>query len=378
MDQEENEQPALIFDNGTGLVKCGFAGEEAPRAVFPAIVGRPKNNVPVMSGVGKQNATYVGDLAQEKRGILALKYPIENGIIMNWDDMETIWHHSFYNELRVDPAEHPVLLTEAPLNPKANREKMLEIMMEKFLIPKTYVSIQAILSLYSTGTTTGLVTDSGDGVSHIVPVYEGFAISHAISRINMAGRTLTDFMTKLLTGRGYKFTTSAEKEIVRDMKEKLCYVSENFDLEKKKDESVYETKYILPDGQELTIGNERFYCPESLFQPTMVGLTSAGIHKNIYTSIMQSDIDVRRHLYGNIVLSGGSSMFPGIAKRLDLELCDLAPSTIKIKVVAPPHRKFSVWIGGSILASLPGFKDMWITKAEYEEFGSSIIHQKCF
>jgi actin len=92
---------------------------------------------------------------------------------MNWDDMETIWHHSFYNELRVDPAEHPVLLTEAPLNPKANREKMLEIMMEKFLIPKTYVSIQAILSLYSTGTTTGLVTDSGDGVSHIVPVYEG-------------------------------------------------------------------------------------------------------------------------------------------------------------------------------------------------------------
>lgn len=370
-------QPALIFDNGTGLVKCGFAGEEAPRAVFPCIVGRAKVDTPMMAGMGNARSVYVGDLAQEKRGILALKYPIENGVITNWDDMETIWHHSFYNELRVDPAEHRVLLTEPPLNPRANREKMLEIMFEKFQIPKMYVSIQAILSLYSTGTTTGIVADSGDGVTHIVPIYEGYGLTHAISRINMAGRNLTEYMIKLLTRRGYQFTTSAEREIVRDMKEKLCYVSENYENEKLKDPNIFEKTYTLPDGQVLSIGDERFTCPESLFKPSMVGLTSAGIHQNVYTSIMQSDIDVRRNLYSNIVLSGGSTMFPGIGPRLKLELEELAPKTVKIKVVQPAHRKYSVWIGGSILASLSGFQDMWVTQAEYKEVGRSIIHRKC-
>ena len=169
--------------------------------------------------------------------------------------------------------------------------------------------------MYSTGTTTGIVTDSGDGVSHIVPIYEGFGISHAISRINMAGRELTSYMTKLMTGRGHHFTTSAEREIVRDMKEKLCYVAEDFDAEKRKDPSVFETNYTLPDGRIVQLAEERFVCPESLFQPSMVGLTSAGIHLNVYTSIMNAEIDVRRNLFSNVVLSGGSTMFPGFHER---------------------------------------------------------------
>ena len=219
--------------------------------------------------------------------------------------------------------------------------------------------------------------DSGDGVTHFVPVFDGSSLPHAIVRLDLAGRDLTEYMMILLKETGIQFSSTTEKVIVKDIKEKSCYVALDFEEELK---SVEPFDYELPDGNHVNVKDQRIRCPEALFKPSMVGKEGNGIGQACYESIQKCNIDVRKDLYNSVVLSGGTSMINGLPERLTKEIKTLAPESMKeeVKVIAYPHRKFAAWIGGSILSSISTFESTWITKTEYEEFGETIFHRKCF
>jgi actin-related protein len=373
------DETPIVIDNGSGVVKAGFAGDDAPSCVFPSIVGRPKYENIMNRGEKESKQIYIGDDAQTFRGILKLSYPIEHGMITSWDDMEKIWEYTFENQLRVKSNDRYVMLTEAPLNPKKNREKMMEIMFEKFNVPASYIAIQGVLSLYASGRTTGIILDIGDGVTHTIPIYEGYNIPNAINRYDLAGRDITEYMQKLLEYSGLRVNTSSEREIIRDIKEKLCYVAMNTEDESKLYKAKNMTRsYKLPDGNVVKIGDEMFMAPEVLFNPSLIGKEYDGIDRAIFDSIQKSDMDIRKDLYSNIVLSGGTTMIKQLDKRLEKELNILKPPRMdKVKIISQPERKYSVWLGGSILSSLSSFEDSWIHKQEYKEYGNLIVHRKC-
>ena len=185
----------------------------------------------------------VGDEAAENRNYLQVTQPMEHGIVRNWEDMKHLWDYTFDEKLKVDPRGRKVLLTEPPMNPKVNRQRMVQVMFEEYGFQGVYVAIQAVLTLYAQGEigpvvmtqsadhpgrrpglTTGVVVDSGDGVTHIVPVYDGYALPHLTRRLDIAGRDVTRYLIKLLLMRGYAFNRTADFETVREIKEKLCYV----------------------------------------------------------------------------------------------------------------------------------------------------------
>lgn len=369
--------PAVVIDNGSGVMKAGVAGEEAPRACFPAVVGLPKYQEIDSSDERK---FYMGQDAIQKRGVLALEYPLEGGVVRNWDWMTRLWFHCYNVELKIEAEAQPVLVTEAALNPRRNREEMAEVFFERLRVPAFYVYPQAVLALYAAGRMTGLVADSGDGVTHVVAVYDGYSIRHAVSRMDVAGRSLTGFLQRHAAEDGLTLASGAERDIARHIKETRCYCAQDFEAEVREFEARggKRVEYEMPDGQRVQLGSVVVRTPECLLQPRLLGADVPGLHRQIFDSAQRADVDLRRELLENVTLSGGSTMFPGLPERLGRELGALAPPALKVRVTAPPERKFSIWIGGSVLAALATFQASWISRAEFEEAGAAIVHRKCY
>jgi actin len=360
----------MVIDTGTRMTKIGWSGDEAPIAVIPTAVGRSQ-----YGGYGWQDRdVFVGGAAVARRAILRVTSPVENGMVKDWDDIEKIWHHAFYNDLRTDPAESPVLLTDIAGNSKANREKAIELMFETYNVPSFYIAPQAVLGLISAARITGVVLDIGEGVTQAVPIYEGTVMPHAVNQTGVQGRALTDWMIRLLLEYRIYISTAGERAWVENMKETLGFVAMDFDAAVRSD---YRETYTTSGGDEICIDEERFKCPELLFQPLWFGLEGGGVHEVVYGSIMKSHPDIRKDLFANIVLAGGSTMFQGLHERLEQEMIRLAPSGMRVRVVAPPDRKYAAWIGGSILASLATFPQMVISHEEYNDRGLRIVHRKC-
>ena len=274
----------------------------------------------------------------------------------------------------------PLILTESSLNPKMNREKLVQLAFERYLFPSVYIGNQAVLSLYAAGLTTGLALCSGDGVTETVPVFEGCTMPQAIIRHDVGGRDLTYHLMRLATERGYSFTSPSEHEMVKEMKEKLCYVALDYKQEldlASRQRLHYERTYRLPDGQVVAIDSQRFKCPEALFQPSMLEVDLPGIHEQTVQTISACDVDVRKQLYANIVVAGGNTLFKGVEERLKQEIVKLAPTSSNVHLTVPRERLFTSWIGGSILGSFSTFRKVLVRLEEYDEHGPSIIHRKC-
>ncbi|UYV70684.1 ACTR2 [Cordylochernes scorpioides] len=437
-------------DECVQFVKCGYAGSNFPAFTFPSMVGRPiiraahkigDIEVKIQHVLSSMHSHFdkvspelrfcrtnirsvrswlqdlmVGDEASKLRSMLEVSYPMENGIVRNWDDMCHVWDYTFGPaKMDLDPTQCKILLTEPPMNPLKNREKMIEVMFESYQFAGTYIAIQAVLTLYAQGLLTGVVVDSGDGVTHICPVFEGFALPHLTRRLDIAGRDITRYLIKLLLLRGYAFNHSADFETVRMMKEKLCYIGYNIEQEQK---LALETTYLvesytfillfggatawcvcvqLPDGRVIKLGGERFEAPEALFQPHLINVEGQGLAELVFGTVQSADIDIRPELYKHIVLSGGSTMYPGLPSRLEREIkqlylervlrgdhdklsrteCMCAVQKFKIRIEDPPRRKDMVFIGGAVLADVMKDKDtFWMSREEYLEKGLKVVMEK--
>lgn len=396
---------AIVFDNGTSTTKVGIAplsGKGDPEIVkdgkFPTVYGVP-NQLAGQEGMASSKIK-VGKEADENRGIYTLTYPIENGIIRDFEKMEAIWRHSFDNILRPgrgDAKDHPVYLTEPTQNPKGARAKIAEYMFEKFGVPAMDIGDANVCALTAYGKTSGVTVDMGAGTTIVVPIVKGYVIIAGIKRLNFAGQDLTNYLRDLLKERADEllaagdFDSTAGFEIVRKIKENILddgksmlYVAQDFKAEmaKAKENDELNAFYELPDGQELIIENERFRCPEALFNPSMMGKNDANLPQTIFNSINACEQDIRRVLYSNVVLSGGTSCFDGLAKRLDYEIEELAPHLKRkrggekdmVNVMSGKDQGIDcsnvVWQGAAIIASSQTQKDKWMTKAEYDDKGA--------
>lgn len=283
-------------------------------------------------------------------------------------------------KLEVNSDECSVLIAESPINPRYLRERLSEIMFEYFEVPALCVQDTSVLSLLSTGFTTGTVVESGDSSTYTSVVYEGKLLKEAIPKTFYAGRSLTNFLAKLMSKRKDKAPSDLPVNYAKALKEKLVFVSEDYDADLKlaKSTDFYERMYTLPDGESIIINEERLLCGEGLFSPDMYGCDCPGIHLQVHRTLELVDAHVRKLACRNIVLSGGNTMFSGLAMRLQIEMNKLFPSNLGVKVLETPssERHYAAWVGGSVVASLDSMQNKWVSRHDFLEHGPQVINQR--
>ncbi|XP_006862934.1 PREDICTED: actin-related protein T2-like [Chrysochloris asiatica] len=367
--------PAIIYDIGSEFCKAGFSGGTRPHYVLTSVVGHPQWRCKARM---LKKEYFVGDDALYHPETLTLQFPVVRGLIKKMDEMENLWKYLFERELVVNPSNHPVLMTETSLNPRQIREKIVEVMFETFNVPAFYLSNDAVLALYAAGYVTGLVVESGDGVTCTVPVFEGHCLPHAISKLYIAGRDVTEYLSRFVRARNYGHYNRVTRGMVVDIKEKLGYVALDPVEEIIKRPKRGKKQYILPDGKVLRVGNEIYRGPEGLFMPEVLRIHSPGVHEMVINSVIKCDLEIQESLFGEIVVAGGTTLLTGFEDRLLRELKSVANRGATVKITACANRLYAGWIGASMFSSLSTFKQMCITSAEFKEYGSIVVQKKCF
>lgn len=359
--------PVLVVDPGTCTIKAGNVREDAPKVLFGNIVGYPRFPSPLAGFRAKQ--FYIGDDALARSGSLRLERPMARGRVLNWTAMERVWRELFFDHLRLIPSDNAscVLLADTPLNPDLNRSKTVQVMFESFNAPATFIAPQPVLAVYASGRTTGLVLHSGEGATVSMPIHEGFAVPECVRRVDNAGADVAEQLQAALVQAGHELAGPGGLELVRRIKEKLCYLR---GPEVPPPELV---PYVLPDGTRVQLEPQMQQLPEGLFQEGPAGL---GAHQLLLESLEACDVHIRKPLEQSVLLAGGTTLTQGYPERVLWHLQQSGAGAPK--VLAPGERVLSTWIGGSILGSLPGFKSMWISADDYHEQGPRVVHKKCF
>ncbi|KAM9206653.1 actin-like protein 7B [Dugong dugon] len=365
---------ALIIDLGSQYCKCGYGGEPRPTYFISSTVGK---RCPEAAHAGDtRKETFVGHELLNTEVPLKLVNPLKHGIVVDWDCVQNIWEYIFHTAMKILPEEHAVLVSDPPLSPSSNREKYAELLFETFSIPAMHVTSQSLLSIYSYGKTSGLVVESGHGVSHVVPISEGDVLPGLTMRADYAGSDLTNYLMQLLNEAGHRFTDD-HLHIIEHIKKKCCYAALMPDEELSLPLEELRVEYELPDGKLITIGQERFRCSEMLFKPSLVGCSQPGLPALTAACLGRcQEAGFKEEMAANVLLCGGCTMLDGFPERFQRELSLLCPGDSPA-VAAAPERKTSVWTGGSILASLQAFQQLWVSKEEFQERGCAAVYNKC-
>ncbi|XP_036189420.1 nascent polypeptide-associated complex subunit alpha, muscle-specific form-like [Myotis myotis] len=345
---------AVVIDTGSGFTKCGLAGEDHILSVVPShvqLLQQPAQDPPRYAMLGAGGGSYT---------------VLNRGVVSDWDALEVLWQHLFYCKLGMRPEELAVLVADSPISPRTNREKVAEILFECFHVPAMQTVHQALLALYAYGRTTGLVLGSGHGTSYVAPILTGDLAPLDTYRLDVAGADLTEYLAELLLAGGH---SPPKAGLVSHLKETCCYVALDVKAEMARTQAQSRASFLLPDQQVITLGSERFRCPEALFQPHLLGLNQPGLPQLALLSISRLEPRQQEQLLANVVLDGGSTLVSGFPERLRQELGPRAT------VLGSPHRAVAAWLGGSIMASRDSFQSLWLSRREYEEEGPWAIYK---